>query len=210
LLFGLHEARCQLADGAIPVIVEGPFDAIAVTAADPAHYAGLAPSGTALTTRQAAALSRVTDLRQTGVLVALDGDRAGREAMIKAHGVLVTVTRNAAAEILPTDGPTALSAALQQAEPLARLVIDTHIDLWASHLDHVEGQLNAMRGAASLIAGMLPAETAERILEIISGRHLETLNEDLRPIANPELPVIARILPPDAICQIIRVAERLD
>src|ERR1019366_4304229 len=109
-----------------------------------------------------------------------------------------------------TDGPTALSAALQQAEPLARLVIDTHIDLWASHLDHVEGQLNAMRGAASLIAGMLPAETAERILEIISGRHLETLNEDLRPIANPELPVIARILPPDAICQIIRVAERLD
>src|SRR6185437_12666799 len=33
LLFGLHEARDQLTAGALPVIVEGPFDAIAVTAA---------------------------------------------------------------------------------------------------------------------------------------------------------------------------------
>jgi DNA primase len=31
LLFGLHQARDLLARGATPVIVEGPFDAIAVT-----------------------------------------------------------------------------------------------------------------------------------------------------------------------------------
>src|ERR1019366_9931404 len=185
LLFGLHEARCQLADGAIPVIVEGPFDAIAVTAADPAHYAGLAPSGTALTTRQAAALSRVADLRQTGILVALDGDRAGRDAAIKAHGVLLTVTRTASAVVLPdgrdpaelfqTDGPAALSIALQGTEPLARVVIDAHIDRWAPQLDHVEGQLNAMRSAASFIASQLPAVVAEQILQITGGRHLQTL-----------------------------------
>src|ERR1039458_3253473 len=83
-------------------MVEAPFDAIAVTAADSTRYVGLAPSGTALTTRQAALLSRVADLGQTGVLVALDGDRAGRDAAIKAHGVLLTVTRNATAVILPT------------------------------------------------------------------------------------------------------------
>jgi DNA primase len=220
LLFGLHEARGQLAGGAVPVIVEGPFDAIAVNAAGPSRYAGVAPSGTALTTRQAAALSRVADLRQTGVLVALDGDRAGRNAAIKAHGVLLTVTRNATAVLLPagrdpaeivqTDGPAALSTSLQQTEPLARVVIDAHIDRWAPQLDHVEGQLNAMRSAASFIAGMLPPETADEILRITDGRYLETLGEDLHPIANPELPVIARILPSDAVCQIIRVAERLD
>ena len=220
LLFGLHEARDALAHGVLPVIVEGPFDAIAVTAADPARYAGLAPSGTALTTRQAAALSRAADVRQTGVLVALDGDPAGRNAAIKAHGVLLTVTRNATAVILPTgrdpaeilqtDGPTALGSVLQQIEPLARVVIDAHIDRWARQLDHAEGQLNAMRSAASFVAGLLPPETTKQILQITGGRHLETLDEDLHPIADPELPVIARVLPSDAICQIIRVAERLD
>ena len=35
LLFGLHRGRDHLARGATPVIVEGPFDAIAVTLADP-------------------------------------------------------------------------------------------------------------------------------------------------------------------------------
>jgi DNA primase len=220
LLFGLHEARGQLAGGAVPVIVEGPFDAIAVSAADSAGYAGLAPSGTALTIRQAAALGRFADLRQTGVLVALDGDRAGRDAMIKAHGVLLTVTRNATAVILPTgrdpaeilqtDGPAALSGALQQAEPLARVVIDAHIDRWAPQLDHVEGQVYAMRSAASFIASLLPAETAEQILQITGGRHLQTLDEYLHFVTNTELPEIARILPPNAICQIVRVTERLD
>ena len=51
LLFGLHQARGALAHGAVPVIVEGPFDAIAITIADPSQHVGLAPCGTALTRR---------------------------------------------------------------------------------------------------------------------------------------------------------------
>ena len=31
----------------------------------------------------------------------------------------------------------------------------------------------------------------------------------MRPVTNPELPEIARVLPADAACQIMRVAERL-
>ena len=58
LLFGLRQARDPLAAGAIPVIVEGPFDAIAVTIAGDGGHAGLAPCGTALTARQAALLAR--------------------------------------------------------------------------------------------------------------------------------------------------------
>jgi DNA primase len=54
LLFGLHQARGALARGAVPVIVEGPFDAIAVTIADRAQHAGLALCGTALTSPQVA------------------------------------------------------------------------------------------------------------------------------------------------------------
>ncbi|MGH3218310.1 MAG: toprim domain-containing protein [Streptosporangiaceae bacterium] len=218
VLFGLHEARSQLAHGAMPVVVEGPFDAIAVTAADPRQYAGLAPLGTAFTTRQAETLSRAVDLHQAGVLVALDGDRAGQQAAIKAHETLLphTHTANAAilppgrdpAEILQTDGPAALRAALQHTEPLAKVMIDAHIDQWAGQLDHAEGQLNAMRSAAAYIAGILPPETADAILSITGGQSLATLEDSLRPVANPELPAIARILPPDAIRQIVRTADR--
>jgi len=221
LLFGLHEACDRLARGAVPVIVEGPFDAIAVTAADPMRFAGLAPCGTALTSRQTAALGRVADLGQAGVLVALDGDRAGREAAIKAYGILLPVTDKTTAVLLPADldpagilqadGPTALSSVLQhRTEPLARVVIDAHLDSWASQLGHPEGRLNAMRSAAALIASLLPSETVRQILQATGGRHIASLDDNLRPVVNPELPVIARMLPASAACQIARVADRLE
>jgi len=220
LLFGLSEARSDLARGAVPVIAEGPFDAIAISTATTGRYAGVAPCGTALTTRQAAALARTADLPRTGVLVALDGDRAGRAAAVRAHTVLLSVTGNAAAVILPpgrdpadilqTDGAAALSNLIQHhVEPLAQVVIDAHLDNWDSHLDHPEGQLWAMRSAARVIATQLPPETANRILQITGRRAIVTLDERLHPVASPELPLIARILPASATCQIVRVAGRL-
>src|ERR1035437_10082127 len=45
VLFGLWEARGPLAGGARPVIGEGPFEAIAVTAACPGPYARIAACG---------------------------------------------------------------------------------------------------------------------------------------------------------------------
>ena len=62
LLFGLYEGRRALAAGARPVLVEGPLDAIAVSAAGP--YAGVSPCGTALTPAQVAQLARTCDLRR--------------------------------------------------------------------------------------------------------------------------------------------------
>jgi len=130
LLFGLHEAREQLARGALPVIVEGPFDAIAVSVADDGSYVGLAPCGTALTVLQVTALAGVADLDQTGVLVALDGDRAGHDGIVKAYEILLAHTGKLSAAILPagrdpadilqTDGPAALCDALRHTEPLAQ------------------------------------------------------------------------------------------
>jgi DNA primase len=218
VLFGLHEAREALIRGAVPVITEGPFDAIAVTAADPARYAWLAPCGTALTSRQAAALASAADLGKTGVIVAFDGDRAGRNAVLKAYEILLPHASMPAAAILPADsdpaqilqtsGAAALSNTLQHTEPLATVVIDAHLDSWAQQLRFPEGQLNAMRSAATLIARMLPAETASEIHQITVGRSLAMLYADLRPIDNPELPAIARALTPAAICQILQAAER--
>jgi DNA primase len=219
LLFGLHQARDQLAAGATPVIVEGPFDAIAVTTADPGRHAGLAPCGTALTSKQAAILARAADLGSTGVLVAFDDDQAGRKAAVRAYDTLRTVSARLQsavlsgkdpAEILQTQSPAALRTILRdQVQPLSAVVIDAHLAPWERRLQDPEGPLLAMRTTAAVIAGLLPAASAEAIRQITGNRELATIDEQMRPVANPELPQIARILPADAAYQTMRVAERL-
>ena len=219
LLFGLHQARDLLAGGATPVIVEGPFDAIAVTVADPGHHAGLAPCGTALTSTQAAILAQSADLGSTGILIAFDDDRAGRKAAVRAHDVLRTLSGRLQsailsgrdpAEILQTEGPAALRTVLRdQVQPLSFAVIDAHLAPWERRLRDPEGPLLAMRSTATVIAGLLPAASAEAIRQITGNRELATIDEQMRPIANPELPEIARVLPADVAYQTIRVAQRL-
>jgi len=219
LLFGLHQARDLLAGGATPVIVEGPFDAIAVTLADPRHHVGLAPCGTALTSKQAAILAQSADLGSTGILVAFDDDPAGRKAAVRAYDVLRTVSGRLQsavlsgkdpAEILQTEGPAALRTILRdQVQPLSAVVIDAHLAPWERRLLDPEGPLLAMRSTAAVIARLLPAESAVAIRQITGNRELATIDEQMRPVANPELPRIAHVLPADAAYQTMRVAERL-
>jgi DNA primase len=219
LLFGLHQARDLLARGATPVIVEGPFDAIAVTMADPGRHAGLAPCGTALTSKQAAILAQAADLGSAGVLVAFDDDQAGRKAAVRAYDILRTVSSRLQsavlsgkdpAEILQTQGPGALRTILRdQAQPLSAVVIDAHLAPWERRLQDPEGPLLAMRSTAAVIAGLLPTGSAEAIRQITGNRELATVDEQMRPVANPEIPEIARVLPADAAYQTMRVAERL-
>ena len=219
LLFGLHQARPALAGGAVPVIAEGPFDAIAITIADAGRHAGLAPCGTALTTQQAALLSQAADLSRTGIVVAFDSDAAGRKAAIRAHGILRPLTGNLQSavldgkdpsEILQRDGPAALRNILrEQRQPLSALLIDASIEQWARKLDDIGGPLMAMRSTASLIASLLPDDTASQIRGITAGRELQTTDDLLRSVDNPEIPQIARTLPAETSYQIVRTAGKL-
>jgi DNA primase len=220
LLFGLHRARPALAQGAIPVIVEGPFDAIAVNLADPGRHAGLAPCGTALTSQQAGLLSKAADLPLVGILVAFDDDLAGRKAAARAYGILrphtsklqtALLNANDPAQIVQQDGPAALRAILRERrEPLSAVVIDTHIEGRGRHLGDTEGRFRAMHSAASLIAGLLPDDTAAQVRQLTEGRDLVMLDDMLNPVENPHLPRIARILPADAAFQVVRAACTLD
>jgi hypothetical protein len=91
VLYGLgaEPARRALADGARPVLVEGPLDAIAVTGAGGGRYAGVAPCGTALTTAQVAALdTHAGPLAGRGVITAFDHDPGGRQAALRAYQLL--------------------------------------------------------------------------------------------------------------------------
>ncbi len=177
VLFGLWEARGWLARGAQPVIVEGPLDAIAVTAASRGRYSGLAPCGTALTSQHAAALGHLPDLRTAGVLVAFDSDPAGQQAAVKAYQLLVPLTEAVMAvklpagqdpaQILGDQGAAALARALgDHAQPLADLVIDAEVDCWSRWLHYAEGQINAMHAAAPLIAAMPPAHVGRQVARL--------------------------------------------
>jgi len=119
----------QLSIGAIPVLVEGPMDAIAVTLASRGRYLGVAPLGTSLTAEQAAQLVRLAVLP----IVATDADPAGRIAAERHYWMLSCYRLDPVyaplpegtdpAQILAQKGPTALTGALAAAQPLAERLL---------------------------------------------------------------------------------------
>jgi DNA primase catalytic core len=123
----------QLSAGAIPVIVEGPMDAIAVTLASRARYLGVAPLGTSLTDEQAAQLAR------TGMqpIVTTDADPAGRIAAERAYWMLSCLRLDPLhaplaegtdpADLLALKGPTALTRTLAAAQPLAERLLEERL-----------------------------------------------------------------------------------
>lgn len=117
LLFGLADGLAALRAGATPVLVEGPFDALAVTAAGAGKYVGLAPCGTAFTCGQAAALQRIVDLTDRDVLIAFDGDSAGVRAAGGAVELALNLDARASVLVVP-DG--ADPATLHEQHDLAR------------------------------------------------------------------------------------------
>ncbi|MFC4050238.1 toprim domain-containing protein [Actinomadura syzygii] len=177
LLYGLHEARDRLAAGARPVVVEGPLDAIAVTLAGPTEYAAVATCGLALTSAQLGALADTADLDRAGILVALDGDPAGRSGAVRAWERLaglggpvelaaLPVGRDPA-DVLRADGRTALLQALRGRAPLLDAAVDAALARAGGTLGTPEERLTAIRAASGLIASR-PAEAARQVVRIAS------------------------------------------
>ena len=137
----------------IPVIVEGPMDAIAVTLAGNGRYTGLAPLGTALTDTQAGLL-----YGQARVIIATDADQAGRTAACRDYWQLTPwgIDPQLAhlpggtdpASVLTTFGSDSLQVILDNATPAADQMINTLID------DLPPGQ--ALAPAAQILAARPP------------------------------------------------------
>ena len=126
-LFGALDQ--QLSRSAIPVIVEGPMDAIAVTLASCGRYVGVASLGTSLTDEQAHQLAGIG--RQP--IVATDADLAGRIAAERDFWILSCYRLDPLharlpagtdpADLLALGGPIALTEALTASEPLAERLL---------------------------------------------------------------------------------------
>jgi DNA primase len=141
----------RLLVGAVPVIVEGPMDAVAVTLTSRGRYLGVAPLGTSLTEEQAAQLAR------TGKhpVVATDADLAGRIAAERDYWMLSCYRLDPLytqlpdgtdpADLLALRGPTALTEALAAAQPLAERLLDERLN----NLPPVPALLEAARVVAA-------------------------------------------------------------
>ena len=139
-LYGYAESTDALANGALPVIVEGPMDALAITLASSGRAVGLAPMGTALTTDQIRLLLRHIHLGEDNqhIAVAYDADRAGWKAARTAYWNLTAADLDPLhialpngldpSELLRIHGPAAVVQAIASARPLGDAMLDDLLD----------------------------------------------------------------------------------
>jgi DNA primase catalytic core len=123
----------ELRPGSIPVLTEGPFDAMAVTLATGGSHVGVAALGTSLTRQQAARL------RHGGQqpIVATDADAAGRAAAERDYWILAAAGLDPRfarlpdgadpADLIAKDHSTLLATTLDGAGHLGSDLIDERI-----------------------------------------------------------------------------------
>ncbi|URM97402.1 ArdC-like ssDNA-binding domain-containing protein [Actinomadura madurae] len=121
-------------------------------------------------------LDAIADYAASGLVIALDGDRAGQAGAIRAWRLLRDVTGPVDAAVLPQgrDPAELLSAAgcssvhevLLSVTPLADLVIDEKIHRFGGALEFVESRVSAARAAATLIAELQPDQIGRQVTRV--------------------------------------------
>ena len=159
-LFGLDRARSAAAKAGHIVVVEGYTDVLAL------HQAGITEAvgamGTALTEQQLALLSWAAKT----VYLALDADRAGQEAMLRAAQAakkrdleLLVVPLPAGsdpADVLTSEGPEAFAEAMERAIGVPEFQIRTLLaDVRADRPREVDAALERVRS----VLGTVPRNT---------------------------------------------------
>ncbi len=152
MLFGLHHAKEKIRDTKAVVIVEGYFDVLAC------HRVGatnaVATCGTALTEDHVALLRRYADR----VILCLDQDRAGQDAMERAFPLLAAEGLQVDAVVLPGKDP---SETLEKDPELLKSLLETGA---TPYLDAVLAQTRGL----DLTAPAVKREALQRLLRLIN------------------------------------------
>jgi DNA primase len=192
-LFGLHLARSHAAKSGRIVVAEGYTDVLAL------HQAGIRESvaimGTALTAEQMAELSKAANL----VVLALDADRSGQEAMLRAArtggGAALRVVEMPAgkdpADLIAAGEAEAFRGRLDRALPMMQFQVRRV--LADADLDSPTGRDRALEEAARLIAehttegsamrDELVREVADRL--DVPGHRVRTAFASSAPVPSP-------------------------
>lgn len=172
LLYGFDRARASIGRSGRAVVVEGYTDVIA------AHDAGISEAvavmGTAITADQLRTLGSMT----REVVLALDADRAGREAMLRAQRVAGSDTMRLRVAAMPPGEDPAEMLGRGEREKLESL-IDRAEDLGAFHLRKIcdegdlttpEGRDRALDEAVPVLRSMRESITREEALRALADR----------------------------------------
>ncbi|MEN8674208.1 MobF family relaxase [Nocardioides sp.] len=172
-LFGLVPEAID--EGATPVIVEGPMDAVAVTLGTVGLYVGVAPLGTSLTEEQAAQLAAIHRATGRDPIVATDPDLAGQVAaerdfwLLTPHGMDPGYAQLPdgldPADLLAQRGATALTTALASGQPAFRSLGD---ELLTERLDNLDP--DQARAAAMRVISARPSRLWTPRAETVAGR----------------------------------------
>jgi DNA primase len=175
-LYGLSEARDLLERGALPVLVEGPIDALAVTVGTGRRAVGLSPLGVALTGAQWRQLDTVIGIVRRDIVIALDADPAGQAAAKRALRVLAQYGADPRAAELPDGmdpadvhlihGPAALFDCLLTAPPMIEQLTEAAIARHTNPWEWVETRLAALSETAQLVGIMPPTVWGREIVRL--------------------------------------------
>jgi DNA primase len=171
-LYGGDLARAHAAKAGQAILCEGYTDVIAL------HQAGLRNTvgsmGTALTAEQVGELARMA---QT-VLLALDADSAGQEAMLKAAGlaakrklelrVVALPQGTDPADLVQRDGAQAINAAVERAVPFVRFRVERV--LAAGDHGSAEGRDKMVDELRPVFAMLPPSAMRLELTRLVSGR----------------------------------------
>ncbi|MGE5282311.1 MAG: DNA primase [Chloroflexota bacterium] len=163
MLYGIDLAKAAIAKAGRAVVVEGYTDVLAL------HQAGIEEAvgvmGTAITGEQVAALSGMVE----EVVLALDADAAGQEAMLRAQRVAAGRKMRLRVAAMPAGEDPAETMAAEGGADRFRALLDGAVELTAFQVDLVLGRTDvgspaerdgALAEVAPILAGM--GESASR------------------------------------------------
>ncbi len=171
-LYGADLARAHATRAGEVILCEGYTHVIALHQAGMRNSVGL--MGTALTAEQVGELARMA---QT-VLLALDADSAGQEAMLRASSlaakrklelrVVPLPAGTDPAELIQRDGPEAMSAAVERSVPFVRFRVERV--LAGGDDSSPEGRDRMIEQLRPVFATLPPSAMRMELTRIVSGR----------------------------------------
>lgn len=201
-LYGADLARTHAAKAGQVILCEGYTDVIALHQAGFRNAVGL--MGTALTDRQVDELAR---LAQT-VLLALDADSAGQEAMLKAYRlasqrklqlrVIDLPQGTDPAELVQSGGAQAVSEAVGRSVPFVRFRVERV--LAGGDASTPEGSDRMIAQLRPVFAELGPSAMRMELTQLVSGRLglAESVAERLLSERTPSAPRSSTAKPPQA------------
>jgi DNA primase len=171
-LYGSGLARIHATRAGEAILCEGYTDVIALHQAGLRNTVGL--MGTALTAEQVRELARMS---QT-VLLALDADSAGQEAMLKAAGLAAKLKLELRVVMLPAgtdpadlvrrEGAEAVAAAVEQAVPFVRFRVERVLD--GGDHGSPEGRDRMVQELRPVFSMLPPGAMRLELTRLVSGR----------------------------------------